>query len=100
MAESVKSIPSAGENVLYEKEQQQPLLDIDPVEERKSVWKLDLCLIPIMTMFYLLSFLVRAMPNVLMRDISRSNDCLVLGSSEHWYFQLHFELVMVYLAWS
>lgn len=36
----------------------QGLLGIDPVEERKAVRKLDYVLLPMMTMFYLLSFLV------------------------------------------
>ncbi|EJD00760.1 MFS general substrate transporter [Fomitiporia mediterranea MF3/22] len=36
------------------------LLKIDPAEERRIVRKLDFCLIPLMTMFYLLSFLDRA----------------------------------------
>lgn len=35
------------------------LLQYDAAEERKIVRKLDFSLIPLMTMFYLLSFLVR-----------------------------------------
>ncbi|TDL17656.1 MFS general substrate transporter [Rickenella mellea] len=38
----------------------QTLVDIDPDEERKAVRKLDYTILPIMTMFYLLSFLDRA----------------------------------------
>lgn len=54
-AESIKSTSSAVEKITDEKA---ALLDVDPAEERRVVRKLDYCLIPMMTMFYLLSFLV------------------------------------------
>ena len=38
------------------------LLRLDPAAERRAVRKLDLCLIPIMAMFYFLSFLVSCFP--------------------------------------
>ena len=34
------------------------LLDVDPAEERKAVRKLDYTVLPVMAMFYFLSFLV------------------------------------------
>ena len=40
-------------------EKDSDLLKIDPAEERRIVRRLDYCLIPLMTMFDLLSFLVR-----------------------------------------
>ena len=36
-----------------------PFSNVDPTYEKKVVRKLDYCLIPLMTMFYFLSFLVR-----------------------------------------
>ena len=50
-AESLKDV-----STIAEKHDEQ--LHVDPVEERRIVRKLDFCLIPIMALFYLLSFLV------------------------------------------
>ncbi len=60
MSESVNSLPSAGDHYVDENVKETvPLAGIDPEDERKAVRRLDYCLLPIMTMFYLLSFLVR-----------------------------------------
>lgn len=53
-AESIKSISTH----LHD-DSKALLPEIDPVMERKALFKLDLCLLPLMTLFYLLSFLVR-----------------------------------------
>ena len=55
MSSSVKSDESKDSKTV----DKESLLDIDPAYEKKVVRKLDFCLIPLMTMFYLLSFLVR-----------------------------------------
>lgn len=66
MTESVASLPTLGGKDHGVEEESKaisiPTLAIDPVEERKAVRRLDLCLVPIMTMFYLLSFLVSCLP--------------------------------------
>ena len=49
-AESLRSVSTV--------EKSATLMGVDRAEERRAVRKLDLCLIPIMTIFYLLSFLV------------------------------------------
>lgn len=54
MSSSVKSETSGG----LKTTDKESFLDVDPAYEKKVVRKLDFCLIPLMTMFYLLSFLV------------------------------------------
>lgn len=58
----VESIASASSG-LQHGEEKALLPEIDPAEERRVVRKMDYCLIPIMTLFYLLSFLVRNFRN-------------------------------------
>lgn len=53
-SESIKSISTH-----HHDDSKALLPEIDPVIERRALWKLDLCLLPLMTLFYLLSFLVR-----------------------------------------
>lgn len=50
-AHSIRDADSRGEK---------DFLEIDAQEEKRAVRKLDYALIPLMTMFYLLSFLVRS----------------------------------------
>ncbi|KLO13815.1 MFS general substrate transporter [Schizopora paradoxa] len=61
MSESMKSVHSTGDQYVDENEKEMvPLAGIDPEDERKAVRRLDYSLLPIMTMFYLLSFLDRS----------------------------------------
>ncbi len=59
--QSVRSSTSGrerpGNELDYADDSKPRLLGIDPAEERRVVRKLDFCILPIMTMFYLLSFL-------------------------------------------
>lgn len=56
----MKSVHSSGEQYVDENVKEMvPLAGIDPEDERKAVRRLDYSVLPIMTMFYLLSFLVR-----------------------------------------
>ena len=50
-ANSLKSVSSV-------EDERGKTVRIDPIEERRAVRKLDWCIIPIMSMFYFLSFLV------------------------------------------
>ena len=52
--ESLKSVSS-----MEEKGVSSASAPVDPIAERRAVRKLDWCLIPIMAVFYLMSFLVR-----------------------------------------
>ena len=68
-AESLRSVSTV--------EKPSTLMGVDGAEERRAVRKLDLCQIPIMTLFYLLSFLVRPL-QLIFRDIFLSMHRIVL----------------------
>lgn len=55
--DSLKSA-SASEPLQVGEVKNMKIIAVDPQEERRIVRKLDYCLIPLMTIFYLLSFLV------------------------------------------
>src|SRR4051812_16983887 len=57
------------------------LESIDQAEVDKAVKKMDLVIMPIMTMFYLLSFLVSLLPTLVFYMDAE----LLPGSYEHWY---------------
>ena len=76
MATSFKaeSLKSGSSGFQHGAEDKMLLREIDPVEERRVVRKMDYCLIPIMTLFYLLSFLVRAINMIKANRASKLTD--------------------------
>ncbi|OCB91746.1 MFS general substrate transporter [Sanghuangporus baumii] len=70
------------------------LLEFDRTEERRIVRKLDFCLIPLMTMFYLLSFLDRAnIGNARVAGLQKD-----LGLTDHQYQVCVTVLYVPYIA--
>ena len=92
MSESTKSAHSTGDQYVDDNEKELvPLAGIDPEDERKAVRRLDYSLLPIMTMFYLLSFLVRETPgcNAIRLDFV-IYFCCIAGSVKHRFVDKKF----------